>query len=308
MISQLLATIMMALGVASGTKATSNIFINEEKSQTVKRSVETYTKNILWELISEWHNEGYRKEYKKYYLENTHADGDTYTKMLDNIIIYNSLYTFEEPIGNTGYYEATTFAVLKIQNIYNGVNEFQLNELLTIDNPILEANGKTYISDDTTLDNALDLTMTQGTYSTFSNYFNNASKTLLNNTTITHGSSSAENLSMSTPSITLYEDEIKYVIIQIYSHIRDTSDINPTEIIPQSLRINATYQQPTYTYEIVDIPGLMFTVLSMPFSFISTAFNLTIFPNTPYQLNFANLFMVLLATFILMWLIKKVFH
>ncbi|MFA5453438.1 MAG: hypothetical protein WC248_07685, partial [Candidatus Methanomethylophilaceae archaeon] len=48
-------------------------------------------------------------------------------------------------------------------------------------------------------------------------------------------------------------------------------------------------------YEYVDIPNLMFTILTLPFSFISQAFNLTLFPNTPYSINIGNLFLSVVA-------------
>lgn len=43
------------------------------------------------------------------------------------------------------------------------------------------------------------------------------------------------------------------------------------------------------SYEVIDIGGLMLQILSMPWSFISTAFNVTLFPGTPYTINVANL-------------------
>lgn len=58
------------------------------------------------------------------------------------------------------------------------------------------------------------------------------------------------------------------------------------------------------TQEIVDIPGLMFQVLTMPFTFISAAFNLTLFPGTPYQINISNLFMAIIAVMAFIFIIK----
>lgn len=71
-----------------------------------------------------------------------------------------------------------------------------------------------------------------------------------------------------------------------------------------NIYINGTMVIPTGTYEVVDIGGLMFTILTMPFSFISQAFNLTLFPNTPYQVNISNLFLVIIAVLIFTWLIS----
>lgn len=58
-------------------------------------------------------------------------------------------------------------------------------------------------------------------------------------------------------------------------------------------------------YEVIDLPGLMWEILTMPFAFVSQAFNLTLFPGTPYQLNIANLFLSIVAVFIFVWLIGQ---
>lgn len=55
---------------------------------------------------------------------------------------------------------------------------------------------------------------------------------------------------------------------------------------------------PTTTGEVVDIPGLMFDILTMPFAFISQAFNLTLFPGTNYQINIANIFLCIIGIMI----------
>lgn len=74
-------------------------------------------------------------------------------------------------------------------------------------------------------------------------------------------------------------------------------------ITGQSVELANIYQ------EVIDIPGLIWEILSMPFAFISTAFNLTLFPGTQYSINIANLvltiFGVLVFVFILKLLIKK---
>lgn len=60
----------------------------------------------------------------------------------------------------------------------------------------------------------------------------------------------------------------------------------------------------TNIVEIVDIPGLMFTILTMPFAFISQAFDLTLFPGTAYQVNIGNLFLGLIGVAIMLWVLK----
>ena len=56
-------------------------------------------------------------------------------------------------------------------------------------------------------------------------------------------------------------------------------------------------------YEVIDLPGLMWQILTMPFAFVSQAFNLTLFPGTPYQVNISNLFLSIVAIFVFVWLI-----
>lgn len=72
-----------------------------------------------------------------------------------------------------------------------------------------------------------------------------------------------------------------------------------------SVRITG-YYTPAPVYEVVDLPGMMFNILSMPFTFISTAFNLTLFPGTPYVVHISSLFLVVLGTLIFVFIIKKV--
>jgi len=59
-------------------------------------------------------------------------------------------------------------------------------------------------------------------------------------------------------------------------------------------------------YEVVDIPGLMFTVLTMPFSFISQAFNITLFPDSIYSVNISGIFLSIIALLVFAWIIKLV--
>lgn len=60
----------------------------------------------------------------------------------------------------------------------------------------------------------------------------------------------------------------------------------------------------THNYEVIDIPGLIFNIFALPFTFITKAFDLTIFPGTPYQLNLSNLLMIVLSGLTFLFLIK----
>ena len=74
--------------------------------------------------------------------------------------------------------------------------------------------------------------------------------------------------------------------------------------LDSSFTVNGTYVIPTGTTEVVDIPSIMFDVLTMPFTFISIAFNLTLFPGTPYQINISNLFLILIAVAVFAFLMS----
>lgn len=62
----------------------------------------------------------------------------------------------------------------------------------------------------------------------------------------------------------------------------------------------------TVVYEVIDLPGMLLSIVTMPFTFISTAFNLTIFPGTPYQVNLSNLFMTIFAVLVFTFLLKVI--
>ena len=60
------------------------------------------------------------------------------------------------------------------------------------------------------------------------------------------------------------------------------------------------------TQEVLPFMDIIYTILTMPFSFISQAFNLTLFPNTPYQINFATIILSILAVLILVLIVRIV--
>lgn len=61
-------------------------------------------------------------------------------------------------------------------------------------------------------------------------------------------------------------------------------------------------------YEEIDISNLLWEILTMPFTFFATAFNLTLFANTPFEFNIAELLLSLFAALIFIWIIKKFLH
>lgn len=89
----------------------------------------------------------------------------------------------------------------------------------------------------------------------------------------------------------------------------DSEPLNNQYNYPKQIIYDITFTaDSTNANEIVDIPGLMFTILGMPFAWLSQAFNLTIFPGTPYALNLSHIFIVIVASLILIVIIKKLLH
>ena len=60
-------------------------------------------------------------------------------------------------------------------------------------------------------------------------------------------------------------------------------------------------------YEVLDIPSVIFTIFTLPFTFMTKAFDVTIFPGTPYQINFSNLVMLILGGITFIYLIHFLF-
>ena len=85
---------------------------------------------------------------------------------------------------------------------------------------------------------------------------------------------------------------------QLQSYINFTSDYGGY--------FNATYANIPIVTEVVDIPGMMWQILSMPFTFISTAFNLTLFPGTPYQVNISNLLLTIIGVLVFVFIFKLI--
>ena len=72
----------------------------------------------------------------------------------------------------------------------------------------------------------------------------------------------------------------------------------------RSIELSGYYIVPPTNYEVIDIPGMMWEILSMPFAFISTAFNLTLFPGTPYQVNISNLVLMVFGVLVFIFIFK----
>lgn len=129
-----------------------------------------------------------------------------------------------------------------------------------------------------------------------------------------------ENIANITTQITLTPNTTNYRLINIYPLREYNYEIpsnwgawyykqlaeNTTFLMNDQFTITNTNIIPSGTYEVVDIPGVMFYILTMPFTFVSQAFNLTLFVGTPYQINISNLFLAILAMLIFIWIIKLI--
>ena len=109
--------------------------------------------------------------------------------------------------------------------------------------------------------------------------------------------------------ITIVPNVNNYYYIEYIPYCYDTYGDTPFSVAKGSgindgtLKINGTNIISTGDYEVIDIPGMMFSIIGMPFAFVSQAFNLTLFPGTPYQINIANLFLSIIAIFVFVWII-----
>lgn len=95
---------------------------------------------------------------------------------------------------------------------------------------------------------------------------------------------------------TVHQNEI-YLVMWI-----DT-ELDMYRITADDIYISYEVIQPTQ--EIIDVPSLFWQILSMPFAFISQAFNLTIFPNTPYSLNVSNLLFTIIGGLIIIYIVRR---
>lgn len=102
------------------------------------------------------------------------------------------------------------------------------------------------------------------------------------------------------------EEDLQLTNIDQKAHTQDIAMYSSNNYF-QPYQLNAAYTYTAITYEVINIPDIMFTILTMPFTFISMCFNnLTLFPNTPYQVNIGNIVFTLLAVVIIIWIIKKI--
>lgn len=86
----------------------------------------------------------------------------------------------------------------------------------------------------------------------------------------------------------------------------DKSDLNIGQLVSRTSGLSFTYKYyiNNPTYEVIDLPNVMLSILTMPFTFFSQAFNLTLFPNTPYALNIGHTILIIVGVIGTIYLIR----
>lgn len=210
----------------------------------------------------------------------------------NNVITYEIGYFGPSNLDSTAYQDLSTAWLYDPQaylivdddgqsNYINNTSEFKAQPLNTD-----WYDCETYVNDTYLLENATTQTQTTNTDNTY--YTNVITIVLPEMDTGNYGLFIKWNMTFSESTISLYA----------LDYTMQTTNVTLTS----NLIAN------TISYEVIDIPGLMLYILSMPWTFISQAFNVTLFPNTPYQVNIANLFKGVLAIMSVLFIIKLLTH
>lgn len=246
----------------------------------------------------------------------------TNTRVSSAIMMQN--YNYLNIVGDTSYHVTRSATVLQITGYNYNLNN-NINVTLQIGIQDLSFGGNDYEIDSAWYYRSV-ITSTQD----WSNYINrqivsfSAEKLLYdirdpnNNYTYREENSYItlyQEIQQDTINVELLPNGTTYVVIEYVPVVKLVETWNTqsvpvdctTEMSSYNWIITGTNVIPTETYEVVDIPGLMWQILAMPFAFISQAFNLTLFPGTPYQVNISNLFLSIIAIFVFVWLIGLFF-
>lgn len=299
MLINLLNTLLIACGMAYNTTN-----FNYQEKATRRNATETVGIGIHTTYLqkgteySYTNTHGYQSNLKKYVLKNENSDtvNTNYTHPYLNIS--NTIYSFTQRI-QYGTYNALQFHIYQFTNYYNST--VNVNIEMQMLPAAGEINQTEYIraSINTEINAPIDLTLTANTQQQLETYTNSGSFIIYETRYETTAYPSLQ-----IPTITFQPNETKTLSIK-FDRRQDSTTYQQN--VPLEFTLNGTATIPSQPLEVIDVPSLMFTVLSMPFSFISQAFNLTIFPNTPYQINFSNLFLTIISIFVMLWLIKHIF-
>lgn len=250
----------------------------------------TITKPLLQATIIE-NNYNY---YKIQITNNTNTELKLYITNKDSTNLGNSLATIQ-PQQNTIYQQ-----------------NWQINETeLEIDIYLKNSNNTNTYKTTLTITRPTTTDLLQPTITNTNNNYQYATITIQNT---------------NTSKVNLYINNYKYATLQanqtyqysyywenntekkliIYFTNQQIETIKSNEITINLTRPN----QQGNGYEVIDINGTLLLILTMPFSFLSQAFNFTLFNGTPYAFNVSQLILGVLGTiigiYIIIWIINKV--
>lgn len=199
----------------------------------------------------------------------------TYTQNNSKITMYNSVYSVDEAESYTED-PASNYTI-------TNKNEASKEESVELINQAY--NDATYRTD-YNFNIVNTATWTDGT----GEYTNNVERGNYYTGNYTHLERKTANLTLSDVQDIMELEKYELVYLPIYK---------ATIMIAIKQIVNVSTEQ-----EVIDIPGLMLQIISMPFTFISTAFNVTLFPGTQYQVNVGNFILGLIAILTILFIIK----
>lgn len=297
MLINLIQTILITLGMVNNVNAN----ISFEK-KTKHKAVENISINETFKLAQTFNTTDteHTYVYKKWYIG---QNNPTYLNSYLQVI--NTTYTEFTVYKNTYQRRSAFYGLYKISNFYrSNINITLSTNTLISDNNRTVYYGKNWGWTYNNESQYINMTLTNSIGNELTDLKNDFTWTTTDTGTETAGTS-GYNMSMTTETISLQPEETIYILF--YYTATTYQNFAQTDCYPATFQVTGQAILPEINDEVVDIPGLMFTILTLPFSFISQAFDLTIFPNTPYEINFTNLFMTVIAIFVLLWLIKHIF-
>lgn len=319
MIKSIIETILISLGATSSS--TFNNAINEPKLnkkqanqqvEYIQDTIQTYNTKPLIEYTAEgW------KEYRKQYFAPMQSYIDDPTTLINSkptlitqlgttTTTSYSMHALGNPWQQRWDQYAWNITILEItpySNVYQETNEIKIDLSTT---PYEKQGGTNfYINAYTTKRNIreyFDLT-------TFNNLWQEEklqpyyASDLIDNVVLEYNKTTTaiENFTINIGDLT----ETTYLVIRTDAWCNPTTWTTVTNlpsITVQQIKLSGYVVY--YPSEVIDLPTLMFTVLTMPFTFISTAFNLTLFPGTQYQINIGNVFLVFIAILSIVFIIN----
>lgn len=287
----------------------------------VTAATSRYT-NTWYDTIGIWKANPNNNEYEKELIRQKTAFRNQNIS-IGGADIYQKAIEYQTYVVSENYLVEKLYTVTKVENTAYSLNEIKMDFTSTVNNVLPTGDYTPYIKYKFIKEN--DLYDPDGKIETFlttNNYRDSYDELmnledLLGNSILSQGTTrleSFENLGTYTLDINLGNIPNNIYIISESYQAFDTTNATISDIPIQNYANVYETTQFTITYryennesgEIVDIPGTMFTILGMPFAFLSQAFDLTVFPNTMYAVNISHIFVALISALILIVVIKKI--